>query len=371
MSKTNEGSVKPRKRKLANGKIITVLQARYQYHDDTGKRKSKIKDVANKTEGKNWLKQIAREHENKKSDFGKKAICFLEFTNEIEPTLRKRKSVATMLIQLDFLRRHFGKMKLTDISYQSLEDYREWRRKNQIEFKYTEARTVKDATISKEFGLLSKIFTIAKEKKYLTVSPFALGGVLVSGKSKERVATLTHAEEKRLLDACLTTDKYGYCRKELFPVIVFAIDTTCRRGEVRKLEWRDVDLINRIITIRDETTKTGDGRKIPISARLLEILENLKHKNAEPNDKVFDVGDFKKSYGKVLEMAGIESFTFHDLRHVAITRLLEKGFPHAIVMKISGHKQISTFLRYLNPTNENLVELMDRSEQPKTLTASA
>jgi integrase len=53
---------------------------------------------------------------------------------------------------------------------------------------------------------------------------------------------------------------------------------------------------------------------------------------------------------------------FHDLRHVAISRLLEKGFPHALAMKISGHKQMTTFLRYVNPTTESLVELMRKSE---------
>jgi integrase len=61
-------------------------------------------------------------------------------------------------------------------------------------------------------------------------------------------------------------------------------------------------------------------------------------------------------------MAGFEHLTFHDLRHVAITRLLEKGFPHALAMKISGHKQMTTFLRYVNPTTESLVDLMRRSE---------
>lgn len=362
MPKLNTGTIQEISRKLTSGKIKTVLQARYQFTDDTGKRREKLKDVTTRTDGKKWLKDIAREHENKKSDFGKKEIRFLEFTNEIEPTLRKRKSVETMLIQLNFLRRYFGKMKLTDISYQSLEGYREWRKANPIEFKFKESRIVSDATIAKEFGLLSKIFTIAKEKKYLTVSPFALGGMLVSPKSEERDATMTHAEEKRLLEACRATDKYGYDRAHLYPVLVFAIDTTCRRGEILKLEWRDIDFARQIISIRKETTKTGDGREIPMSARLMMILEKHQLEKAKPNDFVFPVGDFKKSYKKVLTMAGLENFTFHDLRHVAISRLLEKGFPHALAMKISGHKQMTTFLRYVNPTTESLVEIMRRSE---------
>ncbi len=75
------------------------------------------------------------------------------------------------------------------------------------------------------------------------------------------------------------------------------------------------------------------------------------------NDFVFaDAGDFKKAYATVCHYAGIENFTFHDIRHVAITRMVARGMPLAIVMKISGHKEVKTFLRYLNPSDADLVK---------------
>lgn len=362
MPKINEGYIRERIEKSAKGKEKIIYTARYQYIDDAGRRRDKTKIVANKTEGNNWLKQQAREHETKNSNFGKKEIRFLEFTEEIEDILRNRRSVATMLIQLNFLREYFGKIKLTDITFQHLEGYRDWRRKNKIQFKYKEARTVKDATIAKEFGLLSKIFTIAKERKYLSVSPFAFGGTLVSGKSETHEALMTAEQEKRLLEACLTKDKYGHTREHLYPIIIFAIDTASRRGEIRLLEWRDVDLERQVINLRKETTKSHRARRIPMTARLMEVLENHKPKNAKPTERVFTQSAFKKSYAKVLEMAGLENFTFHDLRHVGTTRFIEKNFNPALAMKIVGHEQMSTFSRYLNPTPESLVEIMRKSE---------
>lgn len=362
MPKINEGYIREKIKKLANGKSKIILQARYQYIDATGKRRDKTKFVSDKTEGKRWLKEQAREHETKKSNFGNQAIRFLEFTEEIEDILRNRRSVETMLIQLNFLREYFGKIKLTDITYQHLEGYRDWRRKNKIEFKYKEARTVKDATIAKEFGLLSKIFTIAKERKYLSVSPFAFGGTLVSGKSETHEALMTAEQEKRLLDACLTKDKYGHTREYLYPIIVFAIDTASRRGEIRQLEWRDVDFDRQVINLRKETTKSSRARRIPMTKRLIEILENHKPEDAKPTARVFTQSAFKKAYAKVLEMAGLDGFTFHDLRHVGTTRFIEKDFNPALAMKIVGHEQMSTFSRYLNPTAEMLVETMRKSE---------
>ncbi|HEX8638832.1 MAG TPA: site-specific integrase, partial [Pyrinomonadaceae bacterium] len=143
---------------------------------------------------------------------------------------------------------------------------------------------------------------------------------------------------------------------------LFAIDTACRRGEIRLLEWRDVDFERQVINVRKETTKSTRARRIPMTTRLINILENHKPENAKPTAKVFTQRAFKKAYAKVLEMAGIEGFTFHDLRHVGTTRFIEKDFNVGLAMKIVGHEQMSTFQRYLNPTPESLVEIMRKSE---------
>ncbi|HEX8568203.1 MAG TPA: site-specific integrase [Pyrinomonadaceae bacterium] len=360
MPKTNEGTIQEITRKTADGKTKKVMQARYQFFDATGKRKSKTKDVANRTEGKQWLKQMAREHEAKKSDFGKKEIRFLEFTEEIEPILKDRKSVDPMLSQLKVLREFFGRMKLSDIKYEQLEAYRDKRRKEPIQFKNS-TRQRSDTTIAKEFSLLSRILKIAKDKGRITEQPFYGASPLVSGESVEREAFLSEEEEAKMLESCILPDRSGFKRESLKPVLVCAIDTAMRRGEILKLEWRDIDFKREIISVRRETTKANLPRTVPLTARLKQTLETIKPETAKSGDRIFKVGDFKKAYAWVREQAGVK-LTFHDLRHIGITRVMKKGFEQELAMKISGHTVTKTFLRYLNPEPEYLVEKMRRSE---------
>ena len=355
MPKTNDGTIQEITRKDATGKPKKILQARYQYFDGSGKRKSKTKDVTTRTEGKNWLKQIAREHEAKKDRFGQKSVDFLAFTIEIEPELKKRKSVTPVLTQLKHLRDHFGAMKLSEIELEHLQGYAEERRDEPIQFKHS-TRTRSDATIAKELSLMQRIVKIAIERKQLTASPFdSKSKPLANAKSEERIAELSEEQEKKMLDACLIKDKFGISRANLRPIIITAIDSSMRKGEILKLKWRDVDFRAEVIRVRKETVKIDTAKTIPMTVRLKETLETLKPANANPNDFVFaDCGDFKKAYATVCKYAGVK-LTFHDLRHVAISRMVAKEIPLPIAMKISGHKEVKTFLRYLNPTDAELV----------------
>ena len=364
MPKINEGTIQEITRTLTNGKTKTILQARYQYFDGNGKRKSKTKDVATKTDGKVWLKDIAREHETKKKTFGGKSKNFLTFTNDIEPALMDRKSIKPVQTQLKFLREFFGHLKLNEIELENLEAYSNMRRKEKIKFKNSE-RQRSDATIAKELSLMQAIFKIAISKGLLTVSPFAFKAKpLAKAKSDERVATLSDEQEKAMLEACMLKDKFGICRANLAPVIITAIESSMRRGEILKLRWKDVDLDREVIRVRKETVKIDEAKTIPMTLRLKETLENHRPENVSANNFVFaDAGDFKKAYATVCKYAGVENFTFHDIRHVAITRMIARGMPIAVVMKISGHKEMKTFLRYLNLSEEILVEMMRKGEK--------
>ena len=78
----------------------------------------------------------------------------------------------------------------------------------------------------------------------------------------------------------------------------------------------------------------------------------------------------KKSWATVCDLAKLGDFHFHDLRHTAITRLIETGTPSATIMKISGHTQMTTFQRYNNPNSESVklaaMRLQELNSQSKT-----
>ena len=167
-----------------------------------------------------------------------------------------------------------------------------------------------------------------------------------------------------MLAAYMLKDKFGICRANLKPVIITAIESSIRRSEILKLKWKDVDFNREVVRVRKETVMIDEAKTIPMTLRLKKTLENLKGENVSANDFVFaDTGDFKKAYATVCKYAGVENFTFHDIRHVAITRMIARGMPIAIVMKILGHKEMKTFLRYLNLSEETSVEVMRKDEK--------
>jgi integrase len=123
-----------------------------------------------------------------------------------------------------------------------------------------------------------------------------------------------------------------------------------RAGEISKLQWRDVDLENGIITVRGEICKTGVSRQIPIMTnRLKEELSKLESNAPNtPLDFVFGKHSVRKSFYNACIEARINNFRIHDCRHTAITRWIAKA------MKYSGHTVMSTFMRYLNLKSEEM-----------------
>lgn len=203
-----------------------------------------------------------------------------------------------------------------------------------------------------------RLLNVAVEQGWLAVNPFEKGGTLiVESFEVERTRILSVAEEQRLLKNC---ERW---RQHLRPILIFAIETACRRGEIRKLKWSDINLTGRTIRIQATNTKTLKPRLVPISARLRDTLAELRANHLRPNSLVFGGADFKTSFNKACSDAKLTDVHFHDLRHTAITRMLEKGISPPLVMKIAGHTQQKTFLRYVNQSEQSVYEIAIKLDQ--------
>lgn len=113
--------------------------------------------------------------------------------------------------------------------------------------------------------------------------------------------------------------------------------------------------------MRARNAKRGQARTVPITSRLLAELEALrKAAGRAPKFKeewrVFPVKDFREAWNGARTKAGLTDVRWHDLRHTAITWMLEAGMNPAGVMKISGHSQWTTFMRYVNTNEETARE---------------
>jgi integrase len=170
-----------------------------------------------------------------------------------------------------------------------------------------------------------------------------------------RTRRLQNDEEQRLLDA---SDRGR--TPLLRPLIILAIETAMRRGELLDLRWEHVDLKLRVAHL--PLTKNGDSRDIPLSRRAFQTLEQLRADGVK-HERVFPMtgNSVRLAFEHLRVRAGMSDFRFHDLRHEAISRLFETGLNIAEVASISGHREFKMLLRYTHLRAADLVARLDSS----------
>lgn len=343
--------------------------ARLRYTDADGRSREKKRSCRSQSIAKNRLKDLKLEVENAAA--GRKlysdvdAFFRREYVHEarfvggkIVSGYRTKKN--QIEYYLDLLKDRFGERYVDEITYSDLFDLKRWLEQTPIKVtdERPEGKPRSVAEIHMYLKFARRVFNVAIEQGWLAVNPFRRGRPLIQNSLEvERTRILSVEEESRLLDQCTGP------RDHLRPQIIFAIETGVRRGELETLKWSAVDLTRRTIKIEAGNTKTLRERLVPITERLRQVLIQLRGNTLKPNSRIFQNGDTKRSFNTACRLAGLNDVHFHDLRHTAITRMLEKGIPQALVMKISGHSQIKTFLRYVNQTPESIYDVAMRLDR--------
>jgi integrase len=159
-----------------------------------------------------------------------------------------------------------------------------------------------------------------------------------------RNRTLTRDELERLFKACAPRVKNGNIW--VLPIVKFALASAMRRGEILGLHWEEVDFQKRTAYI--PLTKNGTSRTVPLSSEAIAILQSLPR---SLDGRVFPINgpNLSSIFDKARKLAKLDDFHFHDLRHMAITRMAEK-LPNVIELSaVSGHKSLAMLKRYYHP----------------------
>ena len=162
---------------------------------------------------------------------------------------------------------------------------------------------------------------------------------------------LANDELERLLKACTPRVKNGNIW--VLPIVKFALASAMRRGEMLGLHWHEVDFQKRTAYI--PLTKNSTSRTVPLSSEALAILYGLPR---SLDGRVFPINgpNLSAIFDKARKLAKLDDFHFHDLRHMAITRMAEK-LPNVIELSaVSGHKSLAMLKRYYHPNPEQLAE---------------
>jgi integrase len=204
------------------------------------------------------------------------------------------------------------------------------------------------ASVNRKLELLSRILSMAVDYGMIPSNPCQRVRKFRLNNRRERY--LSVEEEGRLMKMLLGRKSY------LRPIVILALNTGMRRGEILNLEWWQVDFnSDRLIVTK---SKSGKPRHIPMNQIVRETLLELKETSngmlvfeskRNPGHPILDP---KKGFKAALKDAEIENFRFHDLRHTAGTRLAEAGVDAFTIKDILGHASIQTSAIYVHATDD-------------------
>ena len=147
-------------------------------------------------------------------------------------------------------------------------------------------------------------------------------------------------------------------------IIVFAVETGWRREEILSLQWKDVDIFQKTVTIFGK--KPWERRTIPLTEKAFEVLKGREkvrtNVRATTGDFVFtypagrkvNIHTLRSAFEDALMKAEIHDFRFHDLRYTSATRLAQTGVDPYTIQKLMGHTRFTTTQRYAHHFVESL-----------------
>jgi integrase len=225
--------------------------------------------------------------------------------------------------QLKTLLPFFGDTEVSRLNRNMARDYREWRKQLKP--------AITDASVNRALSVLRHILYWAVDESLLSFNPIARLPLVRERRLKRPVMSI--AEEELLLP---TLPDY------LKRIVITALDTGMRRGEVLKQRWEDIDLSRKVLAATRSKTPQGEGREIPLSTRLSDLLaEDPKAEGPTFTRYGKSLNWIRKGWLGALKRAGLRHFRFHDLRHTFNTRLMEAGVLQEIRMALMGHSVAS------------------------------
>jgi integrase len=257
------------------------------------------------------------------------------YEDEVSPL---HKSHQVEKYRLKTLKRHLGDISITRLSPALLCKYRD-----------TRLGTVSPASLKRELVILSSVINTAIKEWGINLqsNPVSMVSLPKVGRGRDR--RLEAGEEAKLLA----------CSGELKRIIIVALETGMRRGEILNIKRSHIDLAHQTLLI--PITKTDTPRTIPLSSRTIEALrEQLRGSDnvisiEETTLFFYTARGLSGAFLRLCRRHNLDNLHFHDLRHEATSRFFEKGLNPVEVATITGHKDTRMLMRYTHLRAEDLV----------------
>ena len=310
-----------------------------------------------RTDAKNWVQDtesaIRNRRHFKTSEAKKRTLAELLDKYEAQ-VLPEKRSQRTQKQMLNWWRKELGHCTLANVTPAIIADHRD---------ALLNGKTHRDtnrapSTVVRYLALLSHAFSMAvKEWGWIETNP-----VLKVSKPKEpraRIRFLSKPERQALLASA-----EGSTNEYLYPVVILALTTGMRRGEIMALTWPDVSFADNSIIIHE--TKNNERRRVPLIEPAKSRLKTLSRvrrldtqllfpSRANPHKPI----DLKRPWENAVKASGIEGFRFHDLRHTAASYLAMTGASPLEIAEVLGHKTLQMVKRYAHLSNSHTEQVMN------------
>lgn len=238
------------------------------------------------------------------------------------------------------------------------------------------------ATVNRDLDRIRSVFSRAVEWDFLPAHPLK-SVKRKKGADDSRTRYLTTEEEKRLRVALTKreTDRRvhresgnAWCKERggdgrpmwpadgftdhLMPLVLVALNTGLRRGELLALEWRSVNLTGKLLTVEAGNAKSSKARHVPLNAEALDVLKRWRKQSTGtlvfPGAEGERMGHVNSSWDTLTSAAKLTNFRFHDLRHDFASKLVMAGVDLNTVRELLGHADLKMTLRYAHLAPQKL-----------------
>jgi integrase len=305
----------------------------------------------NRGDAEKWARAIEAEIDRgvfvsiKEAERTTLADVLLRYSREVSPHKRAAKDDIAKLKWL--AKQKVAKLSLANLTPAAIALHRDQRLKS-----------VSTGTVLRDLAVIRSVLNHArKEWGFAFENPVERIRMPASPPNRDRV--LSADEENRLLDVltvgALRNPDGRFSNATRNPwvrwVVLFALETAMRRGEILALQWKHIDIARRTALL--PMTKNGRPRSVPLSSKAIEVLSVLPR---SIDGRVFPIARWtvEQVFAGACERAGIAGLRFHDLRHTATSRMATK-IPNLIELSaITGHANLSMLRRYYHVTAEEL-----------------
>ena len=210
---------------------------------------------------------------------------------------------------------------------------------------------IKPATTNRQLNLIKGCLSRAVE--WEVIDSHDLQKVKAQTVDNAKVRYLSKDEESRLRESLAKFDI-----KHLTTIVILAINTGMRKGEILSLNWNDINLENKVLTVDFQNAKSGNTRHIPLNTLAFNVLSdwqklsgNIGYVFKDSNQQ--RIVDFRYDWAALLEDANITDFRFHDLRHHFASKLVMASVDLNTVRELLGHSDLKMTLRYAHLAPEH------------------